>query len=178
METDERAWNRPEGEREALIAKAREWEGTQREFAVEHGITQSTVSKWRNAATPRTYSAEDRAAVVDGFASFEGSQREHDDALGLPRGTTGKWVSRSRTGTRPPCPPLVLKSPPPRPAPAFLEVVPVGASGTVARPLGAAPRAETAVAARLVLGGGVALVFDTLPPASWIAELAAGLRSC
>ncbi len=31
---------------------------------------------------------------------------------------------------------------------------------------------------RPVLGGGVALVFDTPPPASWVAALAAQLRLC
>lgn len=178
METVEQTWSRPADEREALIAKARVWEGTQREFAAAYGVNQSTVSKWQRAVGAASYSAEERAAVVDAFASFKGSQRQHDDALGLPRGTTGKWVSRSRTGTREPRPPLVLKSPAPRPAPAFLEVVPVGPSVPVATPLAAAPRAGAAVAARLVLGEGVALVFDGLPPASWIAELAAGLRSC
>ena len=99
METVEQTWSRPADEREALIAKARVWEGTQREFAAAYGVNQSTVSKWQRAVGARSYSAEERAAVVGAFASCKGSQRQHDDALGLPRGTTGKWVSRSRTGS-------------------------------------------------------------------------------
>ena len=52
----------------------------------------------------------------------------------------------------------------------MLEVVPVAATMVTQTP--ASP------SVRLVLGDGVALVFDTLPPASWVATLAAELRSC
>ncbi|MEK6778358.1 MAG: helix-turn-helix domain-containing protein [Candidatus Deferrimicrobiota bacterium] len=177
METVEQEWNRPADEREALIARARAWGGTQREFAAAHGVSQSTVSKWQNAVGPRSYTTEDRAAVVEGFASFEGSQREHDDALGLPRGTTGKWVCQSGAGRRGRRPPLALRLRNPPPAPTFLEVVPVEPAAPMATVPARSSGAETA-AARLVLGDGVALVFDTLPPASWVADLAAGLSRC
>ena len=70
METVEQTWSRPADEREALIAKARVWEGTQREFAAAYGVNQSTVSKWQRAVGARSYSAEERAAVVDAFASL------------------------------------------------------------------------------------------------------------
>ena len=52
----------------------------------------------------------------------------------------------------------------------MLEVVPVAATMVTQAP--ASPPV------RLVLGDGVALVFDTLPPASWVATLAAELRPC
>jgi transposase-like protein len=38
-------------ERAALVAAAQVWEGTQAQFAAQHGICQSTVSKWLSAAT-------------------------------------------------------------------------------------------------------------------------------
>jgi transposase-like protein len=37
-------------EREALIAQAHAWTGTQRAFAVAHGVSQPTVSKWMNTS--------------------------------------------------------------------------------------------------------------------------------
>ena len=178
METDEQGWNRSADERDALVAKARTWEGTQREFAAAHGVNQSTVSKWQRTAGPRSYTAEERARVVEAFASFEGTQREHDDAQGLPRGTTGKWVCQSRMGTRGRRPPLVLKSPPPRPAPTFLEVVPVVPAAPVARRLAAAANPFPPVGASLSLPGGAELRFDALPSARWVAELVAELARC
>ena len=37
-------------EREALIAQAHAWTGTQKAFAVAHGVSQPTVSKWMNTS--------------------------------------------------------------------------------------------------------------------------------
>ena len=59
-------------EREILIAKAQAWTGTQKAFAVAHGVSQFTVSKWRTSAKTRSAAiplfppeAAPRAAPVD-----------------------------------------------------------------------------------------------------------------
>ena len=170
METDEQGWNRPAAEREALITQARDWPGTQREFAALHGVSQGTVSKWQKAASWRKYSDEERAAALEGFASFDGPQRAYDDALGLPRGTVGKWVQlagrSAAVGRR--APPSRMEAP--RQAPTFIEVVPATPAQARLAP------SDGGTGVRLTLPGGAELSFEALPPASWVAELAAELR--
>lgn len=46
----EMRWTRTPEERAALVAKARVWQGTQREFAEAHGVSQPTLSRWLCAA--------------------------------------------------------------------------------------------------------------------------------
>lgn len=60
------------------------------------------------------------------------------------------------------------------PAPTMLEVTPSRRPA----PVTPAPLREPAAGVRLVLDDGVSLVFDTLPPASWVASLAAELWPC
>jgi hypothetical protein len=56
----------------------------------------------------------------------------------------------------------------------MLEVVPV----TLPVILPAAPVSAAAPGVRLLLPGGAELHVDALPPARWVAELAAELRRC
>lgn len=156
----------------------------------------------------RTYTPEERAALVEGYREWRGTQRQYADAVGVAQGTMSKWLAARGEGTSPVarrCAHPECRAPMggrregarfcsdvcrarwnkarERDArrdlaggggrdarvPAMLEVVPVG---TVA----AAPPAHRG--ARLVLPGGAALHLEALPPARWVAELAAELGRC
>lgn len=161
-------------ERAALVAAAQVWEGTQAEFAAQHGICQSTVSKWLTAAAASAgivdYEAR-KAEVIERARTWTGSQRDLARAMGLGSGTVSRWLGGDARSRR-----YVAATPPAlrRHAPTMLEVV-----RAPAVPEPPAPPPEAArTGIRLMLGDGVGLVFDTLPPASWVAELAAELRRC
>lgn len=156
-------------ERAEMVAAARAWTGTQAEFAAQHGIAQSTVSKWLGAAERRQYTDDERVEALAALRAWPGTQTAFAIARGIPQTTLSRWANGDRRGDR-------VREPRPTArrdeAPTMLEVVPVAAATVVS-----AGRLSAA-GARLVLGGDVALVFDTLPSASWVAELAVGLRRC
>ena len=106
---------------------------------------------------PRRYTSEQRASIARGFASWRGSREAYAAAVGVPKTTLHRMLARAGV-------PTAASQPP-----AMLEVIPVPP---------AASRAPAAVAARLVLPGGAELHLDALPPAGWVAELAAGLARC
>ncbi|MBM4398374.1 MAG: hypothetical protein FJ087_22125 [Deltaproteobacteria bacterium] len=159
-------------------------------------------------AASRTYTPEERAALVEGYREWRGTQRQYADAVGVAQGTMSKWLAGLGKGTSPAvrrCAHPECRAPMggrregarfcsdlcrarwnkareregrldvagrgerDASVPAMLEVVPVA---TVA----AAPVAHPG--ARLVLPGGAELHLDTLPPARWVAELAAELGRC
>lgn len=161
-------------ERAALVVAAQAWEGTQAEFAARHGICQSTVSKWLTAAAATAgivnYEAR-KAEVIERARTWTGSQRDLARAMGLGSGTVSRWLGGDARSRR-----YVAATPPVlrRHAPMMLEVVrppaPPAAAATTLEPAG--------TGVRLMLGDGVGLVFDTLPPVSWVAQLAAELRRC
>lgn len=161
-------------ERATLVAAAQAWEGTQAQFAAQHGICQSTVSKWLTAAAATAgivdYEAR-KAEVIERARTWTGSQRDLARAMGLGSGTVSRWLGGDARSRR-----YVAAIPPTprRHAPTMLEVVRTPA---VPKPSAPSPEAAT-TGVRLMLGDGVGLVFDTLPPASWVAELAAELRRC
>lgn len=163
--------------RAELVAAAQAWEGTQAEFAARHGIHQSTVSKWLTAAAASAgvadYEAR-RAEVIERARTWTGSQRDLARAMGLGSGTVSRWLSGDARSRRFRHAALVLRRPGST-APTMLEVVRPPTAPEPA-PVPAPEAARTGV--RLMLGEGVGLVFDTLPPASWVAELAAELRRC
>ena len=166
-------------ERAAIVAAAQAWEGTQAQFAAQHGICQSTVSKWLTAAAATAgvvdYEAR-KAEVIERARTWTGSQRDLARAMGLGSGTVSRWLggdARSRRFRHAAPVRLVVRKPAPT-APTMLEVV-----RTPTAAVSPAPTPEPArTGVRLMLGEGVGLVFDTLPPASWVAELAAELRRC
>lgn len=162
----EAAWMRTPEERAELVAKARAWQGTQREFAEAHGVSQPTVSKWLSAAPPTTRPAtvDLRSEVVQRYRAGEGSQRQIADAMGISRGMAFKWLAAEAA-------PRSLAVRPPR-VPPMLEVVPVAAP----RPLVTAEPAP--MGACLSLPGGAELRFASLPSARWVAELVAELGRC
>ena len=163
----EETWTRTAEQRAELVAKARTWPGSQREFAKAHGVCQSTVSKWLGAAPPtiRPATADLRTEVVRRYRAGEGSQREIADAMGISRGMVFKWLA-AEAGPR------SLAVRPPR-VPTMLEVIPVAAVGL---PVAAMP--SPPVGASLSLPGGAELRFDALPSARWVAELVAELGRC
>ena len=165
-------------ERAALVAAAQAWEGTQAEFAAQHGIGQSTVSKWLTAAAARAgvvdYEAR-KAEVIERARTWTGSQRDLARAMGLGSGTVSRWLggdARSRRFRHGALTRLVVRRP--TTAPTMLEVVRAPAATAAPTPTAEPPR----TGARLMIRDGVGLVFDALPPASWVAELAAELRRC
>lgn len=166
-------------ERASLVAAAQTWEGTQAQFAAEPGICQSTVSKWLTAAAATAgvvdYEAR-KAEVIERARTWTGSQRDLARAMGLGSGTVSRWLggdARSRRFRHADPIRLVVRRPATT-APTMLEVVRPPAA--LAAPTPPPEAAKSGV--RLMLGEGVGLVFDTLPPASWVAELAAELRRC
>ena len=160
------------------MAAAQTWEGTQAQFAAEHGICQSTVSRWLTAAAATAGVVDHearRAEVIERTRTWTGSQRDLARAMGLGSGTVSRWLggdARSRRFRH--AAPMRLVRRLATTAPTLLEVVrtPAVASSSPPAPEAAKP------GIRLMLGDGVGLVFDTLPPASWVAELAAELRRC
>ena len=125
-------------------------------------------------AERRVFTAEERAQIVERYRSWEGSQWAFARTVGVTQCTVSRWARgrckrRSRAaGEREGASERWSLSTSSSPAPTLLEVIPTVSSF-----------AETAPGAvRLLLGDGVSLVFDTLPPASWVAELAAELRRC
>ena len=163
-------------ERAALVAAAQVWEGTQAQFAAQHGICQSTVSKWLTAAAATAgvddYEAR-KAEVIERARTWTGSQRDLARAMGLGSGTVSRWLNGDARSRRLRHAALVQRRPGPT-APTMLEVVhPPAVPEPPAHPPEAA---RTGV--RLMLGDGVGLVFDALPPASWVAEFSAELRRC
>lgn len=167
-------------ERAELVAAAQAWEGTQAQFAARHGICQSTVSKWLTAAAATggvaDYEAR-KAEVIERARTWTGSQRDLARAMGLGSGTVSRWLSGDARSRRLRHAALVLRRPTPPPAPTMLEVVRTPAVPEPLEPPAPPPEAAR-TGMRLLLGEGVGLVFDTLPPASWVAELAAELRRC
>lgn len=163
----EESWTRTAEEKAELMAKARAWQGTQREFAEAHGVSQPTVSKWLSAAPPTTRpaTADLRAEVVKRYRAGEGTQRQIADAMGISRGMVFKWLA-GEAGPRP----LAVRPPP---VPTMLEVVPVART-----PLPVTAAAAALVGASLSLPGGAELRFDALPSARWVAELVAELGRC
>lgn len=154
-------------ERAKMVAAARAWKGTQAEFAAAYGIAQSTVSRWRGAAERREYTDAERLETVAALRAWKGTQTAFAISRGIPQTTLSRWANGD------PRPHRAHVSRPPGgrdETPTMLEVVPVAATMVTQTP--ASPPV------RLVLGDGVALVFDTLPPASWVATLAAELRPC
>jgi transposase-like protein len=163
----EESWTRTAEEKAELMAKARAWPGTQREFAEAHGVSQPTVSKWLSAAPPTTRpaTADLRAEVVERYRAGEGTQRQIADAMGISRGMVFKWLAAEAAPRS-----LAVRS---LRVPTMLEVVPVAAT---APPVAAA--SYPAVGASLSLPGGAELRFDALPSARWVAELVAELGRC
>jgi len=163
----EETWTWTAEERAELVAKARSWPGSQREFAKAHGICQSTVSKWLSAAPAptRPATAELRGEVVRRYGAGEGTQRQIADAMGISRGMVFKWLA-AEAGPRS----LAVRVPP---VPTMLEVVAVAAAP---RPVLATP--SPPVGTSLSLPGGAELRFGALPPARWIAELVTELGRC
>jgi transposase-like protein len=155
-------------ERAEMVAAARGWKGTQAEFAALHGIAQSTVSKWLGAAERREYTGAERAEAVAALRAWPGTQTAFATARGIPQTTLSRWANDDRRVQRAHAQRSVVRR---EEAPTMLEVIPSGPPATVVP-------TQIASLVRLVMGGGVALVFDTLPPASWVAALAAELRPC
>jgi transposase-like protein len=177
MEPEDQARVFSPEERAALVAAAQAWEGTQAEFAAKHGIHQSTVSKWLSAAAAATWRTETdarKAEVIERARTWTGTQRELARAMGLGSGTVSRWLSGDARSRRHRHATLVLRRPAPTPAPTMLEVVRTPAVPEPEPP----PPEATRTGIRLMLGDRVGLVFDTLPPASWVAELAVELRRC
>lgn len=165
MEQAEQSWGFSPEQKAALVAAARAWPGTQREFAAEHGICQATVSKWLSADPTRR---------CEHCGTSMGGRRPHARFC-----TDGCRGTSNKTRERPQAAGIdALRAPPParglRPAPTMLEVVWTPASQTAPAPT--PEPVKTGV--RLMLGDGVGMVFDTLPPAAWVAQLAAELRRC
>lgn len=157
-----------EAEKGALVGAARDWKGTQRQFAAEHGVSQGTVSKWLGAAARREYTEADREEALKGYRSWRGTQTAYARARGMPQTTLSRWVQGDRQSHRDRSPrDVALRSE----APAMLEVVPVAAPA----PLVAC---GPSLGVRLSLGDGVVLALEALPPARWVAELAVELRRC
>lgn len=120
----------------------------------------------------RVFTDAERESVIAGFASWKGTQAAYAASLGIAQGTVSKWLSGERGPKRTQRPSDAAPSPG---APTMLEVVLVPAAPVVAA-VAAVDTPRTGV--RLMLGDGVGLVFDALPPASWVAELATELRRC
>ena len=116
------------------------------------------------------YSAAQKAAVAERYRSWTGSQGAYAASLGLPTSTVARWIAGVERGSGPLAAPYVQAAPVARVAPRMLEVVP--------RSPVVEPRRGSGAVARLVFSAGVELTFDALPPAAWIAELAAELRRC
>ena len=126
------------------------------------------VSSGRWERTP-----EERAELVAKARAWAGTQSAFAAVHGVSQPTVSKWLSTAPPTTRPEVhtPRQALVRRPPT-VPTMLEVVPVAP-----RPA-PVPTAVPAGSTRLMLGDGVALIFDILPPASWVAEFAAELRRC
>lgn len=109
----------------------------------------------------REYTEAERVAAVEGYRRWPGSQGAYARSVGIPQTTLSRWVNGERGPHR------RVESQ----APTMLEVVPQKIEAVVeGRP--------SRSGARLSLGGGVELGLDALPPARWVAELAAELRRC
>lgn len=120
----------------------------------------------------RVFTDAERASVIAGFASWRGTQAAYAASLGIAQGTVSKWLSGERGPRRVPRRGDASSSPA---APRMLEVVCTVPPPAAAPP---APLEATRTGVRLMLGEGVGMVFDRLPPASWVAQLAAELRRC
>lgn len=169
----QQAWGRTPEQRQELAEKARAWTGTQREFAVAHGISQSFVCRLLQLvpAQSRPATRDLRPEVIARYEAGEGSQRQLADAMGLSRGMVAKWLAEEAALRGTSLSPRPAR--PCQPAPTMLEVVPV------ATPLRACPvESPAGGGACLALPGGAELRFDALPPARWVAELAAELGRC
>ena len=119
------------------------------------------------AAERREYTDAERIETIAALRAWPGTRTAFAIARGIPKTTLSRWATGDRRPHR------ARASRPPEgqdQTPMMLEVVPVAAT--------TASRAPASSPVHLVLGGGVALVFDTLPPASWVATLAAELRQC
>lgn len=112
----------------------------------------------------RVYTEAEKAAVVEGYRRWEGGQGAYAKSVGIPQTTLSRWVNgRRRTARR-----RAAAEPP-----TMLEVMrPATAT------LGEVETRPSPSGVRLALGGGVALDLEALPPARWVAELAAELRRC
>ncbi len=108
---------------------------------------------------PRRYSSEQRASIVRGFRSWSGSREAYAAAVGIPKTTLHRMLASAG-----------VPAGGGGGAPAMLEVV------AVPSPAPAGPVA--AVRVRVSLPGGAELDLDGLPPARWVAELAAELGRC
>ena len=108
------------------------------------------------------YTPAQRAEVVEGYRTWEGSQAAYAASVGVPTSTLGRW----RGGSKPSVPRVATIK-----ALALLEVV---RAAPVDVPEGASPVGS----ARLVLGGGVFLELEMLPPPRWLATLVEELRRC
>ncbi len=179
----EEQWTRTAEERAELVAKAQAWQGSQRAFADAHGIAQGTVSRWLSVALRTTRTAEEWAELAAQARAWNGTQHEFAETHGIDQSTVSRWLSGERMPSGPPKAnrrpggqSLVLR-PTPLPTttrvPTMLEVVPIHAPPP---PVAAVP--PDPVCVRLALPGGAELRFDSLPPARWVAELAAALARC
>ena len=110
----------------------------------------------------RAYTPAQRAEVVEGYRTWDGTQAAYAASVGVPSSTLARWL----VGPKPKVPRGVTMK-----APAMLEVV---RAAPVDVPEGASPVGS----ARLVLGGGVSLELDMVPPPRWLAALAGELRRC
>ena len=99
--------------------------------------------------------------MVEGFRRWNGSQGAYARSVGVPQTTLSRWVTGEKRPHRRVRPE----------APTMVEVVPPALEAVV-EALPSRP------GVRLTLGGGVELGLDALPPARWVAELAAELRRC
>lgn len=158
-----------EAERAALIAAARTWKGKRAGFAAQHGVPWATVSAWRGRADRREYTDAERALLVADLRSWKGTQTAFAVSRGIPQTTLSRWMNADRQAHHARPSEAVARREEP---PTMIEVVATPSPRRIAE----APVAPAGV--RVTLGDGVVLALDALPPARWVAELAAELRRC
>lgn len=105
----------------------------------------------------RSFTSQERTAIIDGFRAWPGSQASYAASLGVSQGTISRWLRTAEAAGHD--------------VPTMLEVLPTSAPTT---PHDAAGPCAT----RVWVEDRLELAFDRLPPARWLAELASALRRC
>jgi hypothetical protein len=112
----------------------------------------------------RVLADSERERLAAAARDWKGSRAEFARMHGVSNTTASRWL-RATPLSRPP------ERPTSKPPPTMLEVVsPIPVTATLTEP--------ERIPARLALGQGVTLYLESLPPASWVAQLAAGLGRC